>query len=327
MTTEHRPIVFITGAGASADYGFPLGRDLATNIKDLLGIAWRPENQVEFWPLVKATESLSTDQRAVASTVLRGSLDYFDSIDRLITNRNTDPNVVELGRALIAFAISRRENEMWDHRKRNALGGYENFDECFEHTESHRGWITEFVRTSSLFLSPQRADEVLSSTSFITFNYDRTIEHLLSAQLARIHGHEVMRRLIRKLEVIHVYGDLGSMLETEASDYPFGEMRIPSVKDRIRLFSDPFEENALLDRIRDRVSNAKRLGILGFGFDPLNVGRLATEAIKAQVWVTSRGNVTDFSHREFMPNLRRHGDPNGTTLLQASGTDLFDVLK
>lgn len=188
-----RPIVFITGAGASSDYGFPLGRELATYIRNVLGEAWDPDRLNEFGPLVKATESLSVDERAAASIVLRGSLDYFDSIDRLITNRATNPNVVTLGRALIAYSISRQENEMWDHRARLAAGGYASFDQCFEHSSKYPGWLSEFARASELARSPERAAEVLSATSFITFNYDRTIEHMLSVLLTQIHGPEQMR--------------------------------------------------------------------------------------------------------------------------------------
>lgn len=321
-----RPVVFITGAGASADYGFPLGRELATYVRNVLGEAWNPDRLSEFGPLVKATENLSVDERAAASIVLRGSLDYFDSIDRLLTNRATNPNVVSLGRALIAYSISRRENEMWDHRARLPAGGYASFDQCFQHTSTFPGWLSEFARASELARSPERAAAVLSATSFITFNYDRTIEHMLAVLLAQIHGLEEMKRLIRKIEVIHVYGDLGAMLQSEVDDYPFGEMRVPMVRDRIRLFSDPFLEQALLSRIRFRTTNAARVAIIGFGFDPFNVERLAVEPISAPAWITSRPEISQMRISAMLPDLRRQGEPNGTSLLRASGSEIFGNL-
>lgn len=114
--------------------------------------------------------------------------------------------------------------------------------------------------------------------------------------------------------------------QSETDDYPFGEMRVPMVRDRIRLFSDPFLEQALLSRIRDRTTNAARMAVIGFGFDQLNVERLAVEPISAPAWITSRPDTNQMRISNMLPNLRRLGEQNGTSLLKVSGLELFGDL-
>ena len=117
---------------------------------------------------------------------------------------------------------------------------------------------------------------------FITFNYDRSLEHYIYSRFANSFSQEnlydqlvvspPLRKHLVPFEFIHVYGKVDEIPLEGGSDYrsDFDFETAEKLFQNIRVIGERVDEN--IDLARHIISNwAKRIFFLGFGYDPMNL--------------------------------------------------------
>ena len=199
----------------------------------------------------------------------------------------------ELGRFLISRCISRHEKilafEKADHEKRH--------------------WYAKLWEK----IRPRTLDELSSmNVTFITFNYDRSLEHALitmaRATYCSNNDHESM---VNSIPIIHVHGQLGRLEWQTSRDKltirKYGEERNASLEHRcdsgIHFLGDEAAESDF-DIARAHLQRANEIHFLGFGFHPDNLKRFSIDQVKAEV---ISGTCIGIGSTEYESLSRRFG--------------------
>jgi hypothetical protein len=127
-----------------------------------------------------------------------------------------------------------------------------------------------------------------NNVAFVTFNYDRSLEHFLSVSLCNTFGKKLDESadLLREnLPIIHLHGRLGYLKwenTKHGRNYGDHDITVQTIQNCIKEMRVVHED--ITDRDKD-FSDAKRLlkdayhiYFLGFGYGPTNVGRLDLKA-------------------------------------------------
>lgn len=123
-----------------------------------------------------------------------------------------------------------------------------------------------------------------SDLSVVTFNYDRSLEHFMLGALQAAYGKD-LRETVEKLKtfrITHIYGTLGQAYPGKSIRYrDYGEKTshpdsIYAAAKSIRVIPESRDTNAPeLVEARKALEIADKICFLGFGFDEINVERLA----------------------------------------------------
>ena len=266
--------VFVFGAGASAPYGFPLGRRLVKEIVSHVGegelITRLAQNEIEPDQITRFREEFPQADR--------------NSIDAFLEAR---PEFNELGKLAIAWELMRYEED-------NNL--YLANNDWYSYLLNH-------------LLGPKPDDFKKNDLKVITFNFDRSFERRLFLTLRANYGlsEPAASELCEHVEVLHVHGQLGlpSWLpsSSESDDArPYVAERSSSEVARcaaqIQIISDDIPEDRL-KRARAWLQGAARVCFIGFGYHPINLSRLATHKLGNTQVV--RGTVLDVPAGELEP--------------------------
>jgi hypothetical protein len=264
--------VLLLGAGCSYPYGFPLGSALTDEI---IGLAGSPE-----------------DVRRRLTGVPEASLEQFgasfarsglDSVDAFLA-RQLDWS--DVGKKVISTLIL--------------------IDEARWKDSYAFGCVRKDAGDPYRYIWNRIAKQPLEGFSFknlkvVSFNYDRSFECMLLARFQgtydvdEVQAHE----MLKTLEVVHVYGSLGS-LDPQSSDFlPFGSPADPQTVGRasrsLRVIPEARDSDAEVLRARQILSGARRIAILGFGFDELNLERLQAQETLARMIPGDRTNARHFA--------------------------------
>lgn len=248
--------VFVLGAGASIPYGFPSGasleRQIVENLADPDGVWAAP-----------LREMFNTTTLSNFQTALRwgqaGSVDAFLELNA---------GFLEVGKACIARALVPCEVDLvlFDDRQ--------------------GAWYDGLWRR----LRGAKLDDLTRcNATFITFNYDRTLEYYLYRVITNLYGVDgpTAREVLATIPILHVHGCLGKLLhdDEDGDGRRFTpEVTVDSLRAAmgIRIVHETAQDDAIFDAARDALSTAAHVCLLGFGFHPLNLARLAPERWTAQ---------------------------------------------
>jgi hypothetical protein len=264
-------ITFLTGAGASKDYGYPLGSEL---LDELIKYTSRDLRQ----PLMGINRFNDIDFDAIHSRLRESNI---DTIDRFL---EINPEMMALGKYLITYSLLMKENPIVFER--------------FHEQSSKSNWLNFIWH---LMIEGVHTPEEFSQNKigFVTFNYDRTLEYFFSSRLQNLFKLSFSESVIlaKYIPIIHVYGDLGGYesLTTTNTNY----LKYQSYNER-RLFSDNafikiqhWSDHILTINTRNKsphfaaaiklLLNSDKIYSIGFGFDWLNIERLnLVEVAKAK---------------------------------------------
>jgi hypothetical protein len=245
--------VFILGAGASKELGYPLGSELNEQILRQLGIG------------TKGRSDLS--ERLGHSETILGAVEEFrqglyrseyDTIDQYLGAQLRKPHLRRIGKQAIAAVIASFENERT----------------LFRTQRWH--WYKRFL--DFLRSHPHLAHR--DHFTFFTFNYDRSLEHYLYETI--IHGGGEFSDTVNKdffeNNFIHIHGHVGFLpWQVNDSDQTrntrgYGTLlqspKFESIAQNIHLPDEAVELDAML---RERLMKADRIIIMGFGFHIQNM--------------------------------------------------------
>jgi hypothetical protein len=291
--------VFILGAGASWHYGYPTGETLVKKVIEKAEIAARYfETSLHFQNTQRPnylTESQSFDvdwrvpwKRAHDECVnLKQGLEQVKPlvIDYYL---GWNPDLQNIGRMLIAWVIleceqlSQRRNINRDPK-----------EQCND------DWCRFIIHQIAIHCK-QSSDLLLNKVSFVTFNYDVSLENNLGGGLSHIQmfdGTDV-NTFLGGSRIVHIYGrirddavtgidwgevqglDPRGLAEGHRINH-YGKMKelldvVYKASKGLRVI-DPHDKGADDNEIliaRRAIADAKRVFILGYGFDEHNSKRL-----------------------------------------------------
>ena len=132
------------------------------------------------------------------------------------------------------------------------------------------------------------------NATFITFNYDRSLDIYLYRVVTNLYGIDgpTARNVLATIPILHVHGCLGKLLhdDEEGQGRRFTpDITVESLRAAmdIRIVHEAAADDEVFAGARDALSKASHICFLGFGFHALNVQRLAPER-----WVTQHLTAT-----------------------------------
>lgn len=266
-----KPTVFITGAGASTDFGFPTGSRLVElMIKNLAHNTGHIQNL--------KSNKFDWDRSEILGFIQTVPKSNTPSIDDWI---KFNPEYRDLARFSIAFTLLRLEQSNIIYETSNSY--------------LRQIWykmIYEVDRPSDFFKN---------KISFITFNYDRSIEEFFLISLKNYFGNSIteneLLQMYNSIPIHHVYGgipyDLNtSNVHTYYSMYGNGVRleendiyKVFKISENISVIHD--ETLFIDDTIKKIISEARSIIFLGFGYNMESVGKLKLSETNADCDIIS----------------------------------------
>jgi len=282
--------VLVLGAGANMPYGFPSGKELAYEIYRPSGIVPTPGL------LHHPCSQIDPDYFSQHFQIPKDYLQYFKnalatsqlSVDAFLENR-ADEAMLRVGKLSIAAILLNCEKH-----DRLFIGKppYHHFEDVRHSDRLARqdghwyGLLWDRLCEPDNKNNPADLFDRIpeSNLSIITFNYDRSLEYYLLTALQANTGRslEDCKRQLSNIKIVHIYGSLGSLLDSGELAVPFGE--------------DWFNNSHFLECAASGINLARRYAVdqdmptiaeacsllekahhiifIGFGFDPVNLSRL-----------------------------------------------------
>ncbi len=274
MIDKHR-YVFILGAGASRSLNIPTGLELY----DIIRVRFLNDFQ-SFAPAIYRTEPdlHRSIQRVSRFTHALGRCSE-ESIDRFL---NLNKDFLKIGTMAIATAIYASEIRSLRPHKREVKS-----DDWYGHL--FQAMISDLRSPDDLL----RVHE--NRISFITFNYDRSLENFFFENLLGYvtnagKSRDEVAEAILKIPILHIFGKVGYLpwergnFENRAGLFDpaqaivnFGDARLVpaevgfSLHESIQLMWDERRASLAFTEARKHISDADRILFLGFGYAKENL--------------------------------------------------------
>ena len=278
-----KKILIVIGAGASKEAGLPTGYELKDKISNILDIRFKYGgeqisgdsyiyNAIQELVQRKFVD-LDINPYLMEAWKIRDAMPQALSIDNYLDAHQGNDKLELCGKLAITRSIlgAERDSKLYFENSGNKKSIDQNAIKDTWYNAFFQ-LLTENCRTTDL-------QERLPSIQLIVFNYDRCIEHFLYHSLQTYYGitEEQAGQLVRKIEIYHPYGTVGS-LPWYGGEFisEFGEEpsppRLLDLSSQIRTFTegtDPESSNILA--IRNGVKNANIVMYLGFAYHRLNL--------------------------------------------------------
>jgi len=270
--------VFVLGAGASCPYGYPSGKELRKGICSQFGQRYKTYiiNRPKLKPFIEGEFNRAREFTEIFHKATTKSIDLFLSVN---------PEFEEIGKTAIILSIFEAES-----------------NSRFREHVNHDWYSYLFHKlTDGLTNKNDYIHFGENSVSFVTFNYDRSLEHFLYESLVhyfyKIPPEKIKEQLI-KIRIIHVFGqvaglkwqDLPSKIKYRDSVY---SIDIQELIENIKIIYEE-EENPDLEEARKLISEAQHIFFLGFGYAKENLKLLKIPEIlnpKQNIYGTALGST------------------------------------
>ncbi len=259
--------VFVVGAGASVEFGLPVGKTLATTIQGKMDIRFqfpdKPLGGGDFELFTQLTHRRRNEAQSFeqAALLIRNGIGLALSIDDFLDLHRANKYVNEYGKAAIVKSILEAE-----HASSLFFAGPAERD-LFNPEKCKDTWIMKFFSMLSRGVPREERQNVFDHVSFITFNYDRCIEHFLENALQSLYAisNEEAVDLVKKLSIIHPYG--------KVEDVAFGTTRTDyaELAASIKTYTERVHVAEVIDKIHEEVLRAETITFLGFGYHDQNM--------------------------------------------------------
>ncbi|MGO6685661.1 hypothetical protein [Rhizobium leguminosarum] len=280
--------VFIIGAGASAEFGMPVGSKLTEQIKQNCKFRFEYGNLQEgampifdyyrnTYDLRDPTKAQEVQARFDLMAQIRRSIDMAESIDEYIFRYSDNPLVAEVGKLHIAYAIAKAERECLLGETQQFSSNNITFDNL------NKTWIYTFAKALMNGVKATEIETIGNNITIICFNYDRCIEHYLEHAICQAYmgvSLERARKIVSKMDIIHPYGDLGPLDEV-----PFGQQdRLWDMSQNLITWSETKRNVQIAADIDYAIRNAQTLVFMGFAFAKQNMDLLQVKRDEKEVF-------------------------------------------
>ncbi len=272
-----RKTVFVLGAGAHCPYRLPDGGELTRRIVSLLPTQSNTNNR----SVQLIFELYERQFGSIRETMVefRRLLEHSGhrTIDSFLLTHANRAGYPEIGKTAVADILLPLEFQSRLSRlARVATGGNPDQDwmsYLFEHMlVGCAGSVDSFIGANDI--------------SFVTFNYDRTLEHFFWSRIA--HTFSLDSRTAwehaSRIKIIHVYGSLGPFSPARVGarrpdESPSSQLIQESASTIQLMYGD--RGQATIDEAKAAILAAGLVCFLGFGFDPDNIERLELNKLSA----------------------------------------------
>jgi hypothetical protein len=259
VETKRENTVFILGAGASVPYGFPSSRDLRLEIirnflQKYAPLYGNEKNKYDKW-------EFDSKLRLIEEFQKRFNLSSIYSIDYFMSRHK---NFYELGKDSIIIHLLDYESKC-KFRESSKQKNSDWYSYLYNYMISN-------LRTSDAF---SRLSNNLFT--FITFNYERSLEYFLAESLG--HSFEGMtnlqlKQVMKGTPIIHIYGKIAVLpFSDDEEGVKFGQKikieDLPKLRENIKTIGDNFDN--IYSTVSEVISEAHRIFFLGFGYAKINL--------------------------------------------------------
>ncbi|MDP8995587.1 MAG: hypothetical protein M3O03_01095 [Pseudomonadota bacterium] len=276
--------LFILGAGASDDFGFPLGKQLVNEIRSLCSLVKSSNGQLQpkgdIYDLLRFYVSSDRDHLRehfnAAGQLWEALNGPVFSIDNYLAAHASNQALATTTKLAIAHIISRREQKS---------GLMRDSGESYRQLEiPGENWISKVCSYNFLGHSNSSLEEIFERAAFISFNYDRCIQQGIAAYTAKYFKLDDAQavKIVEKLNIVHPYGNLGDTPYLQGSAEGFGNFDLHSLvakSARIRTFTENVSDNKMIERIRELFEWSEVVVFLGFGYIKQNLDLLWPQAL------------------------------------------------
>ncbi|MCH9012181.1 MAG: hypothetical protein IIA68_03840 [Proteobacteria bacterium] len=294
--------LFVVGAGASQEARLPTGNELTDTIANKVDIQFG-EFTKQFRGSFEIARALTLHVEGVggqpgdvndyfaACRHIRDAMPQASSIDDFIDHQGDDK--VELcGKLAIVHSILEAEkNSLLFVNEREARPTL-NFDGL------DGTWYKSFMQILIEGSRKENINQLFEGMSFITFNYDRCIEHFLFHALQnyyRIKPDEAAN-IMQGFKILHPYGMVGRMQwQGEAVGTAFGAdvggRNLLSLAGEIKTYTERIEDEEAITEMRQVVQEAETIVFLGFAFHQQNMRLIkpAPQGNAKRIFATAKG--------------------------------------
>jgi hypothetical protein len=275
------PTVLVLGAGASKPFDFPTGLELSAMVSNELRPGHHAYNVLQD-PGGFAGADINTFREEF----------YFsgkNSVDAFLEHRT---DLIEIGKAVTAVVLI----------------GYEDPDKLFRFEPPN--WLRYIYNN----LNTSFEDFGRNTLSFVTFNYDRTVEHFFFESLKRTYHKtdEECKSVLSQIPIIHLHGRLGFLPWQRPNGRPYSTLHdldgIRASIDEIKIIHEDISDGRDKDfeSAKQLMQNAYRILFLGFGYNRTNIERLGIadlpdgKAIGTSIGLGNKESsvVTEACHRK-----------------------------
>jgi hypothetical protein len=318
--------LFVLGAGASREFGLPLGPALASTIAENMNVRFERGNVAEtkgadILDQVWKNRAAEINEFLKAFSLIRHGVQLSSSIDDFLDVHASNEKAKRVGKMAIVKTVIKAERDSSLYFDKSNI--YNRIPiSNFENT-----WIVKFMRMLGRGLRVEDKEKIFRNVAFIVFNYDRCLEHFLVHALRQFYAidENTAASILKTLTIIHPYG-LAAPFKTHdgAQGYHYaaeGHGFVPdywSLSDGIRTYSEQMTDASELQKIHQEINEAQRIVFLGFGFHDQNLGLLAPPGgmERKQIFATAKG-MSDSDVSLVRAQLIRFFTPNAQMLVNS----------
>ena len=283
MITEKT--VLILGAGASRPYGFPTGDEL----RQMILKATKPVSLQ-----TQQTYDLLGDMGFLGDKIKDFRKEYLQdqiSIDAFLENNE---EFMGIGKALIAHCLLPCESYMnlYEYEETGLAQSIPYLADKPGEVEKRLDGPWYKLLFERLTVNTSFEELLNNKVSYITFNYDRSLEYYLYTSLSSHYKNEYSSKkefdeIFKQIPIVYVYGNLGSLLpDKDGGKVSYGSSNIDvdivrTSASKIDLIRKGNSDSYSLKKAFELLSDPEVLHIyfLGFGFDSENMKRLKLDKI------------------------------------------------
>jgi hypothetical protein len=295
----NKPIVFVIGAGASYEYGLPLGGTLKDTIAEKVRFRFQRESSYltggdqDLLDHIRrhVSDEEKRNEYTRAGSTLAAAIPSFISIDEALHYLGATPQAVEVGKIAIIQEILRAEGESQLRIDRQrGKPDVDSVDAC---------WMAGLLSMALAEIQRGQLQIAFDKVTFINFNYDRAIEHYLywALQQRASATPDEARQIVENLHMIRPYGSIGPLSFNVTDPYSFGSTAYFDPFKRIKNIRTYTEQKPMhdADALGRALVEAQLIVFLGFGYHAANLDLLRT--IPATSAASVLGTVVGI-HRE-----------------------------
>lgn len=273
--------VFIVGAGASDEAGLPFGRGFLEIISQKLNYRFKgpsmdfDSGDADILDVIQqfAPDRASLNKYLDAGKRIREGLLFSRSIDAFIDVHRNDETIRQLGKLAIAKTILEQEQRSHIYIAPQ--------DTTFRDMKKlNDSWFVSFMRGLNEGIQREQIDRIFDGVSFVVFNYDRCVEHILYNALQKHHGIDAAQAqsVMKRVKILHPYGKIANLPWQEVGGIPFGfspnRPNLMLMMKQIKTYTEQVEDSGTLEAVKREVSEAETLVFLGFSYLELNMNVL-----------------------------------------------------
>lgn len=273
---------FILGPGAAAELHMPGPAETLERIAQALDFSRTTATQMTrdtaaiLRHVPKLAERLKQrdEQLWPAAQRIHQAAKIGRTIEAVIEQNDDDPLVAAFGKLALAVFTLQSEN-------RSSLRAAPQGNAALP-LQTGDYWLIELGRLITSGTPRTQLNRALLDVSFVSFTYDRAVEHFMPYAVATAYGmtlQEAQRTVSANLGLFRPCGSVGRLPweEGERPDVEWGNetpWNMAALANELRLPGEAEKDRAGLSRLRATVAASQRLVFLGFDFSPQSLDLL-----------------------------------------------------